>query len=248
MQTFLDGLRWLVSGSHWTGYDGIPVRVFETLEIFGVAIAVAVAIALPVGLYVGHTRRGAFVSVSVANVGRSIPSFGILAIAYLIVLEVAPSFAFGFLPAAVALVLLGIPPVLTNTYVGIQGIDADTVEAARGMGLSERDVLLRLEVPLAVPLIMAGVRTSAVTVMATAPLAALIGGGTLGRFVVDGLAQSDEPKLIAGAILVALLAILTEVTFAWLERRLTPRTSSAAPRRGAAAATEPPMPYQGLVR
>jgi osmoprotectant transport system permease protein len=248
MGTFGDAIRWLGDGAHWSGFDGIPTRVVEQIEVFAVALAIATAIALPVGLFVGHTRRGAFLSVSVANVGRAIPSFGILAIVYLIVLKVAPSLAFGFVPTAVALVLLGIPPILTNTYVGIQSVDPDTVEAARGMGFTEPEVLRRLEIPLAVPLIMAGLRTSAVTVIATAPLAALIGGGTLGRYVVDGFAQKDDPKLVAGALLVALLAILTELTFAWLEKRLAPRTTSVRGRRRPAMATEPPAPYQGLVR
>jgi osmoprotectant transport system permease protein len=117
--------------------------------------------------------------------------------------------------------------VLTNTYLGIQAVDADTIEAARGMGMTERDVLLKLEVPLASSLIMAGLRTAAVTVVATATLAALIGGGGLGRFIIDGFAQSDEPMLVAGAMLVAVLAVLTEFSFALLERALTPRTSSS---------------------
>jgi osmoprotectant transport system permease protein len=126
----------------------------------------------------------------------------------------------------VALVLLAIPSMLVNTYVGIQGVDADTVEAARGMGMRERDVLFRLEVPLAAPLIMAGVRVAALQVVATATLAALIGGGGLGVFITDGFAQHDTPMLIAGAVLVSSLALLTEGALYLVERAVTPRTAS----------------------
>jgi osmoprotectant transport system permease protein len=231
METFLDALHWLYTGSHWSGFDGIPIRVFQHIEMSAAAIAVASLIAIPAGMYVGHTRRFEFVSVSVANVGRAVPSFGILVIAYAIVLKVAPSLAFGFTPTVIALILLAIPPVLTNSYVGIQAVDADIIEAARGMGMTERDVLLKLELPLAAPLIMAGLRTAAVTVVATATLGALIGGGGLGRYIIDGFAQSDDPMLVAGALLVAVLAVLTEFSFALLERGLTPRTFSAGRKR-----------------
>lgn len=230
IRSFVDALHWITARAHWSGFDGIPVRAWEHVELSLVSIVVAAAIAIPVGLYIGHTRRFEFLAVSIANVGRSVPSFGILAIAYVVVNVVKPSLSFGFTPALIALVLLAIPPILTNTYVGIQAVDADTVESARGMGMSERDVLMRLEVPLAAPLVMAGLRTAAVTVVATATLAALIGGGTLGRFIVDGFAQSDTPKLIAGAMLVAVLAIATEVVFGVVERAVTPRTDSRPKR------------------
>jgi len=143
-------------------------------------------------------------------------------------LKVAPALAFGFAPTVIALVLLAIPPILTNTYVGVQAVDPDTVESARGVGMTERQVLFQLEVPLSVRLIMAGVRTSAVTVVATATLSALIGGGTLGRYIVDGFAQDDNGMLVAGSLLVASLAVITEVGLGILERRLTPRTRSRA--------------------
>jgi osmoprotectant transport system permease protein len=239
MHTFVEALKWIGTSSHWSGFDGIPVRTLEQVEIFLAAMVIAAAIAIPVGTYVGHTRRAEFLSVSVANVGRSIPSFALLVITYLIVNKVAPSKAFGLVPPVAALVALAIPPMVTNTYVAIQGIEPDTVEAARGMGFSEREVLLRLELPLAAPLVMAGIRTSAVTVIATVPLAALTGGGTLGRYIVDGFAQHDQPKLVAGAILVAVLSIVTEVSFGVLQRATTPRTTSARRRSRGASARQP---------
>ena len=231
MHTFVEALRWIGTSSHWSGFDGIPVRTLEQIEIFLAAMTIAAVLAIPVGTYVGHTRKAEFLSVSIANVGRSIPSFALLVITYLIVNKIAPSKAFGLVPPVAALVALAIPPMVTNTYVAIQAIDPDTVEAARGMGLSEREVLLGLELPLAAPLVMAGIRTSAVTVIATVPLAALTGGGTLGRYIVDGFAQHDQAKLVAGAILVALLSVLTETTFAALERAITPKTSSQPRKR-----------------
>lgn len=233
MHAFSLAIRWLSDGAHWSGPDGIPVRTLEHLEISAASVLIASAAAVPLGLYIGHTRRLRFLSVSIANVGRSVPSFGILVIAYVVVLKIAARFAFGFTPTVVALVLLAIPPILTNTYVGVQSVDQDMVEAARGMGMSERDVLLKLEVPLAAGLIMAGVRTSSVTVVATATLSALIGGGTLGRYIVDGFAQSDNGMLVGGSILVAVLAVLTEVGLAAGERVLTPPTSSRRPGRAA---------------
>jgi osmoprotectant transport system permease protein len=138
----------------------------------------------------------------------------------------------------VALFLLAVPPILTNTYVGVQAVDADTIEAARGMGMTERDVLFQLELPLAVPLIMAGLRTAALTVVATATLAALIGGGGLGRYIIDGFAQGDQPQVLAGAVLVAVLAIVTEIGFGLMQRAVSPRTSSRG-RRGKTAEPAP---------
>jgi osmoprotectant transport system permease protein len=231
MHTFVEVFRWLTDPVHWSGASGIPVRVLQHLEISLSAVVLASALAIPVGLFVGHTRRAEFLAVSIANLGRAIPSFAILVLAYLAFLQLSPSLAFGYGPTVVALFLLAIPPILTNTYVGVQAVDADTVEAARGMGMSERDVLLRLEMPLAAPLIMAGLRTSAVTVVATATLAALIGGGGLGRYIIDGFHTNDTVQIVSGAVLVALLSIATEVSFGLVERAVRPRTSSGGRER-----------------
>jgi osmoprotectant transport system permease protein len=174
-----------------------------------------------------------------AIIGRAIPSFAILSISFQVILNVAPEVAFGFVPTVIALTLLAIPPILTNTYVGIEEVDADTVEAARGTGMRGRQVLTRLELPLATPLILAGMRTAAVQVVATATLAALIAGGGLGRYIIDGFAQGDEGMLLAGAVLVAALAIVTELAFAVLERVVSPTTSSRTPRRAFSLGSAP---------
>jgi osmoprotectant transport system permease protein len=238
MRAFGDLARWFADGAHWTGPEGVPTRVLEHIELSVVAVALALIVAVPVGLMIGHVRRGEFVAVSVANLGRAIPSFAILSIVFQIMLTYFGSAAFGFWPTVIALFLLAIPPILTNTYVGIEGVDRDTVEAARGMGMRGGQVLTRLEMPLAMPFMVAGIRTAAVQVVATATLAALIAGGGLGRYIIDGFAQGDQPQVLAGAVLVAVLAIITELGFGLVERVVSPRTLSQG-RRRRAAQTEP---------
>jgi osmoprotectant transport system permease protein len=223
-------LGWLTDPANWSGPNSIPIRLFQHIEMSVVALVIACLIAVPLGLLVGHTRRGGFFAISTANVGRAIPSFALLVLVFVVVSRVAPSLAFGFVPTVIALTCLAIPPILTNTTVGIEQVDADSVDAARGMGLSGRQILTRLEIPLATPLIVAGLRTAAVQVVATATLAALIAGGGLGRFIVDGIALGTlgVPQLVGGAILVAALAIVTEMAFSLLGRAVRPRTSSAS--------------------
>lgn len=216
MSFILEVLNWLVTPTHWTGSDGIPNRLAEHLLISGVTAAAAVAIALPLGVYFGHTGRGGFVAINVANLGRAMPSLALL----VLMLPVALSFklGLGFWPTFLALVPLGIPPVLTNSYVAVRQVDTDVVEAARGMGLREREVLRGVELPIAAPLIIAGIRNSAVAIVATATLGALVAGGGLGRYIVDGLAVQEYPRLFVGALLVALLSIAVEVVFGAFER------------------------------
>ena len=227
MNGFAEGIRWLLDSAHWSGIDGIPVRVWEHVQLSGIALLLASLMAIPAGLLVGHTRRGQFLTVQVANIGRSIPSLAVLSIFFLIVIKVSPKLAFGFLPTIIALTLLAIPVILINTYVGIQQVEQDTVEAVRGMGMNGRQVLFRLEVPTAMPLIMTGLRLAAVQIVATAGLAALIAGGGLGRYVVDGIALLEDDRVVAGSILIAALAILTDMLFTVLTRRFSPRLSSS---------------------
>jgi len=222
----LEGLQWLVDPANWSGVDGIPARVWEHVQLSVIALLIATLIAVPIGLWIGHTRRGQFWTVQFANVGRSIPSLAVLSIMFLIAVKEFPSLAFGFLPTIVALTLLGIPVILINTYVGIQQVDPDTVEAARGMGMNGRQVLATLEVPMAMPLIMTGLRLAAVQIVATAGLAALIAGGGLGRYIVDGFALRENDRIVAGAILVAVLSLLTDLAFSLLARATSPKLSS----------------------
>jgi osmoprotectant transport system permease protein len=215
MSLFVDTLRWLTDPAHYQGSDAIQKRIFEHVELSALAVVVAALIALPIGMYLGHTGRLAFVAVNVANIGRALPSLALLAFA--LPLAFALGLGLGFWPTFIALVPLAIPPMLTNAYVGIRGVDRDIIEAARGMGLSEAGILRRIEIPLALPLVLAGMRTSAVNVVATATLGAIVAGGGLGRFIVDGLALQEYDRLFAGALLVALLAIAVEVSFGAFE-------------------------------
>ena len=229
MSLFTDTLRWFADPAHYRGSDAVQVRILEHLELSGLAVFVAAAVALPIGMYLGHTGRLAFVAVNVANVGRALPSLALLAFA--LPIAFALGLGLGFWPTLISLVPLAIPPILTNAYVGIRGVDRDVIEAARGMGLSEAGILRRIELPLALPLVLAGMRTAAVNVVATATLGALVAGGGLGRYIVDGLAVQEYDRLFAGALLVAALAILVEVAFGTFERRVTSpglRTEPAA--------------------
>jgi osmoprotectant transport system permease protein len=208
-------LQWFLDGSHWQGDFGIPNRLFEHVSMSMESLVTAALIALPIGIALGHIGRGGDLAINVSNVGRAVPSFALLVIAVQLV-------GIGFWPAFVALVALGIPPMVTNSYIGMREVDADVREAARGMGMRGRTVLWSVELPIALPLIMAGVRTSAVNIVATATLAALVAWGGLGRFIVDGLAQRDTVQLFSGALLVALLSIAVELSLSGLQRITTP--------------------------
>jgi osmoprotectant transport system permease protein len=211
-----DVARWFADPEHWQGPHGIPVRILEHLELSGLAVAVALLIAAPIALYLGHTGRGGFVAINVANIGRALPSLALLALG--LVVAISLGLGLGFWPTMFALVPLAIPPIMTNVYVAVREVDRDIVDAARGMGFSDGEILRNIEIPLGLPLMLAGIRTAAVNVVATATLGALVAGGALGRFIVDGLALREFDQLVAGAILVALLAIVTELTFSALER------------------------------
>jgi osmoprotectant transport system permease protein len=211
---------WFTAPASWSGNNTIPLRLWEHVSLSAVSLAVAVLIALPLGLYIGHTDRGSRVVVAIANVGRAVPSLGWLGIALPITLALFQGGGLGFLPACIALVALGIPPIVTNTYAGMRDVDRDLLDAGRGMGMAELQLLGRVEVPIALPVIMAGLRSSAVTIVATATLAAVVGGGTLGAFILDGLFVNDQPRVFGAAVLVALLALLTELGFGYLQRRV----------------------------
>ena len=211
-----DVARWFADPEHWQGSHGIPIRILEHLELSVLAVAAALLIAAPIALYLGHTGRGGFIAINVANIGRALPSLALLAFG--LVTAIALGLGLGFWPTMFALVPLAIPPIMTNLYVAVREVDPDIVDAARGMGFSEGEILRKIEIPLGLPLMLAGIRTAAVNVVATATLGALVAGGALGRFIVDGLALREFDQLFAGAVLVASLAIVTEITFSALER------------------------------
>ncbi|RCV48536.1 ABC transporter permease [Marinitenerispora sediminis] len=213
MNLMLTVAEWLGDPQQWSGPAGIPARFLEHLGYSGLALLIAAAIAVPIGLLTGHTGRGGFLTASAANVGRALPTIGVL---MLVVLAVG----IGLTPVMVALVVLAVPPILVNTHEGVRGVDPQLRDAAQGMGMRGHEVLLRLELPVAVPLILLGLRTAAIQVISTATIAAYVGIGGLGRFIVDGQARRQFEMVAGGSLLVVLLAVLVAVLFYLLRRLL----------------------------
>ncbi|MEU8434359.1 ABC transporter permease [Streptomyces sp. NPDC029216] len=215
---------WLADGANWSGESGVWHRLAEHLLVSGIALGVACAVALPVGLWLGHVGRGGALAVNVSNVGRAVPVFAVLAL-----FMVSPLRSAGYLPTVVALVLFAVPPLLTNAYVGMREVDRSVVEAARGMGMSGGQLFWRVELPLARGLVMTGLRSGAVQVIATATIAAMVGQGGLGRIITAGFNTYNTPQVVAGALLVALLALLVEGVLVAADRLLL-RRGRPAPR------------------
>lgn len=206
-------LAWFADPANWSGPDGVPTRLFEHLFYTALALVIAAVIAIPIGLWIGHTGRGGFVVVSLANSLRALPTFGVLVL-------LATTVGLGLTPPIIALVLLAIPPILAGTYAGVQAVDRAIVDAARGMGMSEREVLTGVELPNALPLIIGGIRSATLQIIATATIAAYVALGGLGRFIIDGLSVRDFAEMAAGSILLAVLAITVDLTLAGLQRVL----------------------------
>jgi osmoprotectant transport system permease protein len=227
-------LAWVTESSQWHGSTGIPERLAQHALYCGEALVLAACIGLPLGLLTGHLGRGGPAAGALANLARSLPTLGLL-----VLLAVTTNFGVtSVIPVLIALVALALPQVLLNTYAGVRSADAAAVDAARGMGMSAGQVLVRVEIPLASPLILQGLRTAAIQVVATATVAAYVGIGGLGRFIIDGLAANESGAVVGGAVLVALLALLTEGLFALAQRLAVPRglrllraASGKAPRR-----------------
>jgi osmoprotectant transport system permease protein len=200
-------------GDHWS--DLLQDSCLQTLKLFAVAFAISAVIALPLGIWLGHVHRGAFLAINVSNIGRALPSLAVIAILLAVV-------GLGFWNVTIALVILAVPVILTNAYVGVDGVDRELVEAARGMGMTGWQILTRVEVPVALPLIFAGLRTAALYVMATTPLAAFAGGEGLGNVIANQASYRLE-GVIAASLLVSALAFLADGLFALLQRLATPR-------------------------
>jgi len=222
-------LEFLADTANWSGQTGIPNRLVEHLAISLLAVACAAAIALPLGFYIGHTGKLQLLGINIANIGRAIPSYAVMVMLLPVMLALAPVIGYdpqlglSFLPIFLAMLLLAVPPILVATYAGIQEVDRDLLEASRGMGLTERQILSDVEVPLSLAVIVGGFRVALLQVIATATIGAFLAGGGLGRYIVDGIARSDSGMLYAGVLLVAGLAIGTDLLLTWLQRRLTPR-------------------------
>ncbi|MFI8963603.1 ABC transporter permease [Streptomyces sp. NPDC053493] len=215
MTVLVDAWSWLTTGANWSGESGVWHRLAEHLYVSGAALLLACAVALPLGLWLGHLGKGGTVAVNVSNAGRAIPVFAVLALFMLSPLRNA-----GDVPAVIALVLFAIPPLLTHAYVGVREVDRAVVEAARGMGMSGGQLFRGVELPLARPMLMAGLRSAAVQVVATATIAAMVGQGGLGRIITAGFNTYNTPQVVAGALLVALLALLVEALLVAADRLL----------------------------
>jgi osmoprotectant transport system permease protein len=208
--TFLDAFRFIVENGSL-----IWEKTVEQLELSAAAMGVAIAIAIPIGVLLGHRHRGSFVAINVSNIGRALPSLAVIAIGISI-------FGISFTNVMFALVVLAVPPMLTNAYVAVDEVDRDVVQAARGMGMYDRDVLFRVELPLALSLIFAGIRTAAVYVVSTATIAAIAGGGGLGDIIVNQASYRFEGVLGAAYCVIA-LALLADLALGGVQRLLSPR-------------------------
>ena len=213
---------YLLDPAHWTGPQGIPVRILEHLGYVVLTLLIALVIAVPIGAWIGHTGRGGFLAVGLANGLRALPTLGLLVL-------IVGATGLGLLGPITALVILAVPPILAGTYAGVRNVDPAVVDAARGMGMGGRKVLLGVELPNALPLIMGGIRSSTLQVISTATIAAYVALGGLGRYIIDGLAVRDFPQMIAGSILVALLAVATDLLLAGLQKLIVSPGLRAAP-------------------
>jgi len=221
---------WLTDPAQWSGPNGIPVRLAEHLRISGLALLLACLVALPVAVWLGHVGRGGFLAINVGNVGRAIPTYALL-----VIFASMDPIGVGEPAAVLALAVFALPPLLTNTYVAVRQVDPEVKDAARGMGMTGGQLLRRVELPLALPFTFAGLRTTTVQVVATATFAALVGGGGLGRYVVDGFGLQDPAQLYGGVVLVALLSVAVELLLAAVQRRITRRSRTRT-------RTRPPEP------
>ncbi|MET9254949.1 ABC transporter permease [Streptomyces sp. NPDC003717] len=213
----------LGDGAHWHGAEGIPTRLLEHVRYTLLALGLAAAIGLPAGLLTGHTGRGGNAVALVATAARALPSFGLLVL-------IAVSVGIGLTPVMIPLVVLAVPPILVTTYEAVRSVDPAPVDAARGLGMRESRILFQVELPVALPLILSGVRSAAIQVVSTATIAAYVSLGGLGRYIIDGLYQRDYEQVVGGATLVALLALATLALF-WGAGRLAVSPGVRRPSR-----------------
>ncbi|MFF9568867.1 ABC transporter permease [Streptomyces sp. NPDC014685] len=225
MNILAEAWSWLTTATNWTGEGGIRDRLVQHLFLTVVCLLISCLIALPVAVLLGHLGRGGALAVNISNLGRAVPTFAVL-----VLLLLTPIGGHGEWPTVIALVLFAVPPLLTNAYVGMREVDRDVVRAARGMGMTGRQLMLGVEVPLALPLILTGVRIAAVQLVATATLAALAGGGGLGRIITAGFNLASTPQVVAGAVLVTAFALIVEGLFEAAQRLLPARLRGAATR------------------
>lgn len=215
MRFFVDALAWLTDPAHWPGADGLGVRLTEHLAYSLVGVALACVVAVPAGWWVGHTRRGRGLAVGLAGAARALPTLGLVTL-------LGIALGIGLVGPMVAFVVLALPSVLAGAYAGVESVDPVAVDAARASGMTEAQVLTRVEIPLGLPLLVGGIRSAFLQVIATATLAAYVGAGGLGRPLFLGLKTQDYAQMLASSILVVALALVCDVSFSVLQRVATP--------------------------
>jgi osmoprotectant transport system permease protein len=236
-------VSWLTDGANWSGSEGILARIVEHLEYSAVSLLAAAVVAIPLGLVIGHTGRGKVLGVGVTGAMRAIPSLGLLFVAVMTIGDVLTGDAGLYLPVFAVLAILAVPPILAGTYAGIDQVDPAARDAAKGMGMRGSQVLWRVEVPCALPLIASGIRSATLQVIATATLAASVSLGGLGRFLIDGIQVRDYPQMAGGAVLVAALALLVDLALAGLQRLVvSPGLTGRAARRTGRRSADPADP------
>jgi len=231
---FADTWAYLTDGANWSGDAGLLALLLQQLLLTVTALALAVTIGLPIALWLGHLGRGGFLAINISNIGRAVPTFALLAL--LVTLDYPGTETFGpygraGLATLIALTLFALPPIITNSYVAVHEVPAEVKESARGMGMTGRQQFVRVELPLALPLVASGVRLALVQIWATATIAALVAGPGLGRIITDGFFRTNYGKGIAGAIVVAVVALVLELLAAGAQRAVTPDTGSGSPRK-----------------
>ncbi|WP_104134782.1 ABC transporter permease [Cryobacterium sp. Y62] len=227
-------LEWFLDPAHWSGADGIPMQIGVHLFYSAVALALSLLFAVPLGIYIGFTGKGEGIVAGIANALRALPTLGLLVLLFLLLSPVVPGQLVYGIPTVIVLVLLAVPPILTGTYAGIQAADTEAVNAARGMGYSQVQILWFVQLPCALPLLLSGVRSSTLQIVSTATVAAYLGLQGLGRFILDGRAQGDFSQMAAGAILLAALALILELAFIAVGRLIVSpglQRTTRAPRK-----------------
>ncbi|MFC5501889.1 ABC transporter permease [Lysinimonas soli] len=216
MNLFVAAFAWIVDPAHWTAGPDISGHLLEHLAVSGLCVLIAVAIALPIGVAIGHTGRGRGAAILISNVARALPTLGLLSILILLL-------GIGLLPITVVLVILAIPPMLAGAYAGIESVDRQTIDAARALGMTEWQIIVRVEIPLALPLLIGGLRATALQVIATLGIASAFAFGGLGIYLINGLATADYTQLLGGAILITALALVVDGVLALVQRFVIPR-------------------------
>ena len=223
---------WFTDPANWSGVDGVPNRMWEHLQMSLLAMLMAAILAIPAAVVLAHFKKGGTLVVAAVNIGRSIPSFAVVAVA--LPITIGMGLGLGFWPTMLALLFLAIPPLFSNAHAGVSGVAPALVDAGRGMGMRDVQLMRQVELPLAMPVLIAGARIAAVQVVATATLGALVAWGGLGRYIIDGFATRDTPEVVAGGILVALVALGTELGFS-LAERMSRRRTHTVPEPGSVA-------------